>query len=94
MTNFILNYGPLVGTICLIIFYIIQIAKTVKIKSVEGVSMGGWAMLNVALLFMFLNSLMVFVKFHTYGALVEETANIVLALVELALIFKYRKVAK
>lgn len=91
MEQFILNYGPLLGTICLIIFYIIQIGKTIKAKSTKGISMSGWAMLNVALLFMFLNSLMVFIKFHTYGALVEETANIVLALIELGLIIKYRK---
>jgi uncharacterized protein with PQ loop repeat len=91
MTNFFLNILPMFGTAFLIIFYIIQIGKTVKVKSTKGVSMLGWSMLNLALLCMFTNALVIFIQFGTYGFLITETANVGLALVELALIIKYRK---
>lgn len=91
MQTALLNYLPLLGTIFLIIFYIIQIGKTLAVKSTKGVSMLGWFTLNLALIIMFLNSLVVFIQFHTYGGLIEESANVILALIELALIIKYRK---
>lgn len=91
MTNFLLNILPMFGTAALIIFYCFQITKTIKAKSVEGVSLLGWSMLNLALLCMFTNALVIFIKFGTYGFLITETANVGLALVELVLIIKYRK---
>lgn len=91
MTNFLLNVLPTFGTVFLIIFYIIQIGKTLKTKSTKGISMLGWSMLNVALLCMFVASLTAFVKFGTPGMFIEESANVILALIELGLIIKYRK---
>jgi uncharacterized protein with PQ loop repeat len=92
MQNFLTNVLPTVfGTGFLIIFYIIQIAKSVKVKSAKGISWIGWAMLNLALASMFTASIAVFHYFHTYGMLITESANLVLALVELFLILKYRK---
>lgn len=92
MQNFLTNVLPTVfGTGFLIIFYIIQIAKSVKVKSAKGISWVGWTMLNLALLSMFTASVGVFYYFHTYGMLITESANLVLALIELFLILKYRK---
>jgi uncharacterized protein with PQ loop repeat len=95
MQNFLTNVLPTVfGTGFLIIFYIIQIAKSVKTKTAKGISWIGWTMLNLALLSMFTASVAVFHYFHTYGMLVTESANLVLALIELFLILKYRQYDK
>jgi uncharacterized protein with PQ loop repeat len=91
MYNTLLNVLPMFSTAFLLIFYMIQIGKTVKTKNVEGVSFLGWFMLNAALAFMFVNALMIFIKFHTYGYLVTESANLLLALIELTFILIYRK---
>jgi uncharacterized protein with PQ loop repeat len=93
MKEFFLNYVTIGGTAFLIIFYIIQIGKTIKVKSSEGISWMGWGCLNVALLCMFSNALAIFLTFGTWGYLVTESANVGLALVELFLILKYRKKA-
>lgn len=92
MENFLTNIlSSVFGTGFLIIFYIIQIGKSLKVKSAKGISWIGWAMLNLALLCMFVSSVAVFVKYGTYGYMVTETANVLLALIELFLILKYRK---
>ena len=92
MENFLTNIlSSVFGTGFLIIFYIIQIGKSLKVKSAKGISWIGWTMLNLALLCMFISSVAVFVKFGTYGYMITETANVGLALVELVLILKYRK---
>jgi uncharacterized protein with PQ loop repeat len=92
MQNFLTNVLPTVfGTGFLIIFYIIQIGKSIRTKTAKGISWIGWTCLNLALLSMFTASLGVFHYFHTYGMLITESANLVLALIELFLILKYRK---
>lgn len=92
MENFLTNIlSSVFGTGFLIIFYIIQIGKSLKVKSAKGISWIGWTMLNLALLCMFISSVAVFIKFGTYGYMITETANVGLALVELVLILKYRK---
>ena len=95
MQNFLTNILPTVfGTGFLIIFYIIQIGKSIRTKTAKGISWIGWTCLNLALLSMFTASLGVFHYFHTYGMLITESANLVLALVELFLILKYRQYDK
>jgi uncharacterized protein with PQ loop repeat len=91
MENFFLNYVTIFGTAFLIIFYIIQIGKTIKSKTAKGISWMGWSCLNLALICMFANALTIYLKFGTWGYLLTETANVVLALIELTLILKYRK---
>lgn len=92
MQNFLTNMLPTIfGTGFLIIFYIIQIGKSIKTKTAKGISWIGWTCLNLALLSMFTASVAVFHYFHTYGMLITESANLVLALIELFLILKYRK---
>lgn len=92
MQNFLTNVLPTVfGTGFLIIFYVIQIGKSIKTKTAKGISWIGWSCLNLALLSMFTASVGVLHYFHTYGMFVTESANLVLALVELFLILKYRK---
>jgi uncharacterized protein with PQ loop repeat len=91
MYNTLLNVLPMFGTAFLLVFYVIQIGKSIKTKMSEGVSILGWCTLNAALAFMFANALMIYIKFHTYGYLITETANLVLALIELYFILKYRK---
>jgi uncharacterized protein with PQ loop repeat len=92
MQDFLTNIlSSVFGTGFLIIFYVIQIGKSLRVKSAKGISWIGWTMLNLALLCMFTSSVAVFIKFGTYGYMITETANVVLALVELFLILKYRK---
>lgn len=92
MENFFLNIiNSVFGTAFLIIFYIIQIGKTLKVKSSKDISWVGWTCLNLALACMFANSIAVYLKFGTWGYLVTESANVGLALIELILILKYRK---
>ncbi|MER2007434.1 MAG: hypothetical protein ABS939_08270 [Psychrobacillus sp.] len=92
MEYFFLNIiSSVFGTAFLIIFYIIQIAKTIRTKTAKGISWVGWSMLNLALACMFANSLAIYLKFGTYGYLVTESFNVGLALIELFLIIKYMK---
>lgn len=91
MENFFLNQVTVGGTIFLIIFYIIQIGKTIKAKSVEGISWPAWFCLNIALVCMFSNSLAIYLKFGTWGYLLTESANVGLAFIELILIIYYIK---
>ena len=94
MENFLLNILPQFGTASLIIFYVMQISKTLKTKNVEGVDIKGWIFLNLALTFMTINAITIFVIYGTYGYLITEVVNVGLALFELVLILKYRKKIK
>ncbi|WXC03632.1 hypothetical protein WBM82_00480 (plasmid) [Bacillus subtilis] len=50
-----------------------------------------WLSLNVALIFMLVNAIMIFIKFGTWGTMITEALNEALALIMLIMVLKYRK---
>lgn len=91
MDNFLLNLLPSIAGVILGICYIPQIIKTIKTKNVEGVSLSFWAILNVALTLLVINSIVVFNTTGVWGYMVTEIFNEGLALVMLILVVKYKK---
>lgn len=94
MLNFLLNILPSLAGIILGICYIPQIIHTIKTKNVEGISLGFWAILSVAITCLVINALVIFIQFGTWGYLLTEGMNLALALVMLTLVLKYRKGGK
>lgn len=91
MENFLINLLPSIAGILLGICYIPQIKKTYQIKNVEGMSLAFWSVLNVALTFLVINSIVVFLTTGYWGYMVTEFFNEGLALIMLILVLKYRK---
>lgn len=91
MTNFLLNLLPSLAGIVLGICYVPQIIKTYKTKDVSSMSLSFWVLLNIALTFLVINSVVVFIHFGTWGYMVTELFNEGLAAVMLAMVIKYRK---
>ncbi|MBU8845740.1 hypothetical protein KNR15_20470 [Alkalihalobacillus gibsonii] len=91
MINFLLNWLPVLGTVFLTICYLPQIRKTFVTKDVNGMSVLFWLSLNVALIFMLVNAIMIFIKFGTWGTMITEALNEALALIMLIMVLKYRK---
>lgn len=91
MLNFLLNLLPSLAGIILGICYVPQIVRTLKTKDVTGMSLGFWAILNVALTLLVINAIVVYIQFGTWGYMVTEFFNEALAFVMLVLVLKYRK---
>lgn len=91
MIQFLLNYLPILGTIFLTICYFPQIRKTYILKDVDGMSVLFWLSLNVALIFMTINAICIFIEYGTWGTMVTEILNEGLALIMLIMVLKYRK---
>lgn len=85
------NYLPILATIFLTICYIPQIVKTAKTKDVSSMSVLFWLILNLALLIMWANAVLIFVRTGIYGTVITETLNEGLALVVLIQVLVYRK---
>jgi hypothetical protein len=49
-----------------------------------------WLSLNIALAIMFINAVMIYIKFGTWGTMITEGLNLGLALVMLVMVLKYR----
>lgn len=91
ITGFILNILPTIAGILLGICYIPQIRQTLKTKNVEGMNMKFWTLLNIAIIFLFINSVSIFIVFGTWGYMLTELFNLVLAFIMLVLVKKYKK---
>lgn len=91
MFNFLLDFLPIIATVFLTLCYFPQIDKNRKTKNVESHSLWFWILLNIALGLMWVNSLMIFIKVHTFGYLITETINLGLALTVLLQVLIYRK---
>lgn len=91
MLHFLLNILPTIAGVFLGICYIPQIVKTYKSKNVENISFPFWIILNIALSFLVVNAVVVFLTSGVWGYMVTETFNEGLALVMLMLVIKYRK---
>jgi uncharacterized protein with PQ loop repeat len=90
MENFLLNLLPSIAGILLGFCYIPQILKTYRTKNVEGMSVAFWAILNVALSFLLVNSIVVFQTSGVWGYMVTEIFNEGLAFVMLLMVIKYQ----
>lgn len=92
MENFLLNLLPSIAGILLGICYIPQIVKTIKTKDVSSMSLSFWVILNFALTFLLINSIVVFITsdYEVWGYMATEIFNEGLALVMLILVLKYR----
>lgn len=88
---FLLNLLPQIGTVLIGAMYIPQIYKTAKTKDVSGMSVAFWIMLVIALATMTANALVVFITLGTFGLLITEAVNLILAIVVLIQVLKYRK---
>lgn len=91
---FLLNLLPQIGTFLIGAMYVPQIWKTHKTKDVTGMSVAFWIMLVIALTTMTANALVVFIALGTFGLLITESVNLVLAIVVLIQVLKYRKKSK
>lgn len=91
MNNFLLNLLPSIAGVLLGICYIPQIIKTYKTKNVESMSVAFWIILNIALTFLAINSVVVFKTSGVWGYMLTETFNEGLALVTLIMVLRYRK---
>jgi uncharacterized protein with PQ loop repeat len=93
ITSFLLNLLPTIAGIFLGICYIPQIIKTYKTKDVSSMSLAFWVILNIALTFLVINAVAVFITsgFAVWGYMVTEIFNEGLALVMLIMVAKYRK---
>jgi uncharacterized protein with PQ loop repeat len=91
MENFLLNLLPSIAGILLGVCYLPQIKQTIKTKNVEGMNLYFWIILNIALSFLLINSIVVFIKFGAWGYMTTEIFNVGLAFVMLCLVLKYRK---
>lgn len=91
LENFLENYLATVAGVVLAFCYIPQIRTTIRTKNVEGINLSFWLILDVALTLLFINSIVVFVKYGTWGYMVTEIFNLGLALIMTTLVLKYRK---
>lgn len=89
--NFLLNVLPSIVTVGLILAYLPQIIQTYRTKTVEGVSLQFWVLMNVSLTGMLINSIAVFVTSGAWGYMLAESFNEGLALIMLIMVLKYRK---
>jgi uncharacterized protein with PQ loop repeat len=90
MMYFLLNILPQIGTFLIGAMYIPQVLKTYKTKDVRSMSLLFWIMLVIALSTMTANAIVVFIVYHTYGLLITEAVNLVLALIVLIQVLLYR----
>lgn len=91
MLKFLLDYLPLLATTFLTICYLPQIIHLHITKNAESMSMSFWILLNLALVCLWINALVIYLQFGTYGYLVTETLNEGLAFVVLLQVLKYKK---
>jgi len=88
---FWLNWLPVIGTYFLTVCYVPQIKKLILTKVTDGMSLSFWIHLDIALLILTVNQLFVFLVYGTWGTLVTEAVNLVLAVVVTGLFIKYKK---
>lgn len=91
MFDIMLEVVPLLATVVLAVTYVPQIVKNYKTKDVSSISILFWILLSISLGLLWINSLMIFIAFGTFGYLVTETINLGLAIVVLIQVIIYRK---
>lgn len=89
--GFLENGIASLATFFLVVAYIPQVIQTYKTKNVEGISLTFWLLISIALTLLLINSIVVFVKYGTYGYMITESFNSALAYVMLVMVVRYRK---
>lgn len=90
MINTLLNVIPTVATFFLVVCYLPQLIRTLKTKDVSSISLSFFAMLNIALTLLLINSILLFTQNGNWGYVVTYIFNEGFALWMLILILKYR----
>lgn len=91
MITHLLNIIPILATFFLVVCYLPQLVHTLKTKEVKDISLPFFAMLNVALTLLLINSILLFTQNGNFGYVVTYVFNEGFALWMLILIIKYRK---
>jgi uncharacterized protein with PQ loop repeat len=94
MIQTLMNVIPTVATVFLIICYFPQLYRTFKTKDVSSISLSFFAMLNIALTLLLVNSILLFTQNGNWGYVVTYVFNELLAFSMLVLILRYRKNGK
>lgn len=88
----IYDWGQTLAGFIFAVFYIPQIIALWKNQTTKNLSIGGWAMLNIALLLMWINSLHLFLTLNVVSYFLAECINLAFALVYLVEVIYIRYV--
>lgn len=88
------NYLALIGGLIIAFSYLFQIYHLYKTKCTDGISIGFWCILILALSCLLINSITIFILYGTWGYMLAEILNVGLALVVLFMVLFYRKKEK
>ena len=91
MNEILANALPSVAGVILVIAYLPQLVQTIRTKDVSALNLNFWIMLSIAVGFLFVNSIYVFVNYGDWGYMLTEAANFGLSISMLFLVLKYRK---
>lgn len=91
MIKILMNVLPIAATFFLVACYVPQVIQTFKTKDVKSISLAFFAMLNVALTLLLINSIILFTQNGNFGYVFSYICNESLAFAMLVMILKYRK---
>ena len=91
MTEHLMNIIPLIATVFMTICYLPQLIQTYRTKDVSGISLSFFALLNVALTLLLINSILLYTVNGNFGYVVSYIFNEGFALIMLIMIIKYRR---
>jgi uncharacterized protein with PQ loop repeat len=87
----LINIIPIIATVFMTYCYLPQITQTLRTKNVEGQNLQFWAVLNIALTLLLINSVLLLLVLNgSFGYMVGYIFNEGLALTMLILVKKYR----
>lgn len=91
MKSTLMNVLPIIATIFMVACYVPQVIQTFKTKDVSSISLPFFAMLNISLTLLLINSIVLFTDNGNFGYVLSYICNEGLALTMLIMILKYRK---
>lgn len=91
ISNIILNYLPILGTILIVLSYLGQLKTTYGTKNVEGQSLFFWIVLDSALFINTIREIYLYKTQGTFGGVLTQGFNLVLGASILVGVIMYRK---
>lgn len=92
VSNFVVNYVPLIAGILLAVCYTPQLLRTYRTKDVSSFSLTFWVILDVALFCFVINALsLIALGSGSYGYLIAELLNLSMSMAMTIMILKYRE---
>lgn len=91
LENIILNYLPIAATVLIVLSYLPQLKVTYGTKNAEGQSVSFWVILSSALVINVVREAYLMYNQGTYGGLLTQGFNFVLALAILFGVLKYKE---